>query len=371
MKYIISIILLLSWISSFSQQKEKVSFFNVSNDTITFYLNEVGDITTKKKASYYRKTQIDRNSFNYSNSISDFYMNGQIAFCTNIINGFLNGKVSAFYKDGTKKFNGFYSKSLKDGLWNFYYSNGNLEKVVMFNLDKPCVKEFYKRNGKLVFDNGNGKYKGRIISGFKQTTAYTISGEIVNGMFDGKWSWTGNNTNAVEYFDNGNFIKGSSYGFEYATDPKISLTGFNLHEKADIFKFIAIPNSSENSYLFKQMLKYQNSNDLNTTFSIELKNYLSLLNEENNILNYWCFIQFEITDNNKLENIFVYSNNEIISSKIQEFIQNLTGFESPKPNDNSVNCSIYISLFSDNGVITIPQYNFNSGMNIMNLIPNN
>ena len=125
MKYIISILVLLSSINSFSQQKEKVSFFSVGNDTITFYLNGVGDITTKKKANYYRKTQISRKSFNYSNSISDFYMNGQIAFSSNIINGFLNGKASAFYKNGTAKFNGFYSNSSKDSLWNFYYSNGN------------------------------------------------------------------------------------------------------------------------------------------------------------------------------------------------------------------------------------------------------
>lgn len=370
MKYILSVLLLLSSISLFSQQNKKLSFFTVENDTIIFYLNEVGDITTKKKANYYRKTKIDINIFNYSKFISDYYMNGQLAFNTTIFDGFLSGKVNAFYKNGKNKFNGFYSNSLKDSLWNFYYPNGNLEKVVIYNLDTPYVKEFYKRNGKLVFNNANGKYVGKIISGFKQTTEYTISGKIKNGMFDGKWSWTGNNTNAVEYFENGIFIKGSSYGLEYTTDPKISLTGFNLHENADIFKFIAIPNTTENNYLFKQMLKYKKSNNLNTTLRIELNNYLRELNEENNLLNYWCFIQFVISKSNELENILVYSNNDIISKKMQEFIENLTGFESPKPNDNSVDCSIYISLVSDNGIITIPEYNFNFGMNIMNLIPN-
>lgn len=371
MKYFISILLLLISINSFSQKNERISFFAVENDTITFYINEVGDITTYKEATYCRKTQIDNNVYNYSNFISDFYMNGQLAFSLTIMDGLFNGKVSSFYKNGKTKFDGFFSNSLKDSLWKFYYSNGNLEKVVIYNLDAPYVKEFYKKNGKMIFNNANGKYKGKIISGFKQTTEYTISGKIVNGMFDGKWTWTGNNTNAVEYFENGNFIKGSSYGLEYTTEPKISLTGFNLHTNADIFKFIAIPNTTEKNYLFKQMLKYKNTNNLNKTISVELKNYLQELNKEKSILNYWCFIQFIITKDNKLENILVYSNNDLISKRLKEFIENLTEFESPKPNGNSVDCSIYISLFSDNGVITIPEYNFDNGMNIMNLIPDN
>ncbi|MBN1253635.1 MAG: hypothetical protein JXR51_00335 [Bacteroidales bacterium] len=303
----------------FAQKNNKLEYFSISSDTVLFYLDNVGDITINSKAEFYRKTQISMQTFDLSNKVTDYYMNNQISYECEINNGFFDGKVNSYYKNGQLEYSGIFKKSFKDSIWNYYYQNGNLEKVISFSLDTPYVKEYYKKNGKIVFDNGNGKYKGKIISGYKQFTKYNISGNIIDGKMDDKWGW--NNSNAIEYFDNGSFYKGSSYGLVYTSDPKISLNGYILNENVDIFKFIAIPETDENNYLFKQLLKYKNSNNLNTTLKIELNDYLLEINKENNILNYWCFVQFVITKDNHIENVLVYSNNEKITTNLQEFFE--------------------------------------------------
>lgn len=370
MKNLIICSLFLYTISSFSQKNDGIKFFKVINDTILFYLNDVGDITIKSNANFYRKSCIDKINFIYSGQIVDYYPNNQKAYECFSDMGILSGDVKYYYKNGKLKLHGFYNNSLKDSIWTFYYNNGNIEKIVFYKSNIPSLKEFYKKNGNIIFNNGNGKYKGSIISGYKQTTKYNISGNIKNGKFDGKWNLTGS-TNAVEYFENGNFIKGSSYGLVYTTDPKINLFGFDLHENVDFFKFIAVPKTDFKQISFSQMFKYKGSNNLNSNLRSELIDYLIEIDNENNLLNYWCFIQFNIDKSNNIENINAYSNNDVIADNIEHFISNLKGFETAKPSNQPVDCAVYLFFYLENNKLYFPEYYFGTGFNIMNFIPNN
>ena len=247
--------------SSFAQQNDKLTYFRINNDTITFYLNNVGDITIKSKAEYFRKSQIDPQSFVYKGNVEDYYLNNQKAFECFFKDGNLTGKTKSFYQNGQLKYQGFYKNSYRDSLWNFYYKNGKIEKNVIYKTDEPYIVDYYKEDGKCAFSNGNGKYSGTILA-FKQTTDYQISGNVKNGRMEGKWNWRGHGSSAVESFENGKFLTGSSYGLIYTKDPKVTLTGFNLHDNVDLFKFIIIPDTKEKSFLFSQMLKYKDSNKL-------------------------------------------------------------------------------------------------------------
>lgn len=375
MKKLLRVLLLIYTTTTFAQQNDELIFFRNDNDSLILYLDNVGNITTKSRAQFYRKSQIDHKNFIYTGIVEDFYLNNQKAFQYEFQNGNQTGKTMCYYPSGQLKYQGFYKNSQKDSLWIFYYENGNIEKNVNFKSDIPSITDYYTVKGKCMLSNGNGKYTGKIISGFKQTTEYKISGNVKNGKMEGKWDWrnikAGNNTYAVEYFENGKFINGNSYGLEYSEDPKISLLGFNLHENVDVMKFFSVLNSKSQNFQFSKILKYKNSNDLNRTFTPELTEFLKQTNSKYNIINYWCFIQFKINKNNTLDNIDVYSNENKISNDIKQFILQSEGFEAAYINDKNVDCSVYLCLYTENGNIYIPKYSINSDFDIMNLIPNN
>jgi len=369
--YILITVFIISNIYVSAQEDRKLMFFKImENDTINFFLNDIGDITIESKAKYIRKASIDKNSFNYIGKVVDQVSNGGINYCSTYTNGLINGQVLAFFDNGKLKYQGFERNSIKDSVWIFNYSNGQKEKVIEFNSGVLILKEYYRKNGKPVFTDGNGKYKGHVISGFKQSDEYIISGNIKNGKPDGKWTWQGNGSFATEYFDEGKFIKGSSYGLIYYQDPKVSLLGFDWHEYVDIFKFIAIPFSSEKEMLFSQMLKYNGDNNLNRTFLPEFKAKLNNIIKINQFENFWCLTQFVVTKDNKVTDILVHSNNEILEKQIQAFLESLTAFDAVKPSDKPVDCGIYLSFFSTNGEVIYPEYSFNINLNIMNLVPN-
>jgi len=375
MKKLLRLLLLIYSSTSFAQQNDELNFFKCNNDTITLYLDNVGSITAKSRAQFYRKSQIDHKNFIYKGIVEDYYLNNQKAYQSVFQNGNLNGKTKCYYQNGQLKYQGFYKNFMKDSLWNFYYPNGNIEKNVSFKSDIPFVRDYYTDKGKCIISDGNGKYTGEIISGYKQTIEYKISGNIINGKMEGKWNWrnikSGNSTSAVEYFEGGVFKKGSSYGLEYNVDPKISLLGFNLHENVDVLKFTTVLNSKSQNFQFSQMLKYKSSNDLNKTFTPELIEFIKEANGKYNLTNYWCFIQFRINKNNTVDSVDVYSNENKISNDIQQFILKSVGFEAACPNNECVDCSVYLCLYLEDGKIIIPKYSGNFDIDIMNLIPNN
>ena len=369
MKYLIVTLLVFSANQLFSQKPDELAFFRLSNDTVFLYLDNVGDITMKSNAELFRKTRFEKTSFNYDGKVEDYAMNNKIRYTSFYSKGNLNGNVTKYYPDGQVNYLGNFKNSLRDSTWLFYYPNGNKEKVVVYHEDTSYLKEFYAKNGKINFSDGNGEYKYSIITGFKQTTTYIISGTIKDGKFDGKWTRSGYGRIAPEYFENGKFIKGNSDGEVYTTNPRITLTGFDLHENVDIFKFRAIPNTSIRSFTFEQMLKYKSSIKLSSSLTPEISNHLFELNNRNNLLNYWCIVQFIVTKQNQLVNINAFSNNDLVSNDMKQYISTLSGFETAKPEGIAEDCSVYICIFCENGQIIIPDYDFNGRADIMNLIP--
>ncbi|MDO9255961.1 MAG: hypothetical protein Q7U54_10650 [Bacteroidales bacterium] len=371
MKYLIAILLLFSANQLFSQKAAELEFFRLSNDTVFLYLDNVGDITMKSNAELFRKARFEKTSFNYESKVEDYTMDNKIMYTSFYSNGNLNGNVTKYYPNGQVNYTGNFKNSLRDSTWLFYYPNGNKEKAVVYHEDTSYLKEFYAKNGKINFSDGNGEYKCSIISGYKQTVSYIISGDIKNGKFDGKWTRSGYGRITVEYFENGKFIKGNSYGDIYITNPRITLTGFDLHENVDIYKFRAIPSSNIRAFTFEQMLKYKNSNKLSSTLTPEISSHLMELNNRNNLFNYWCIVQFIVTKQNQLVNIDALSNNVQVSNDMKHYISTLSGFETAKPEGIAEDCAVYICIFCENGQVIIPDYDFNGRADIMNLLPGN
>jgi len=356
--------LLVSTTVSFSQQINELSFFNQKSDTLVFFLDEVGDITTYSKADLYRKSRIHKESLNYDGLIKDYFINNQNAYKCTSIDGMMNGQVTKYYNNEQMRYQGFFKNALKDSIWTFFYDNGRLEKKVIYSSNVPYIKEYYKRNGKCVFSDGNGKYKGSIVSGFKKALEFKITGSVRNGHMDGKWIWSGHDAYAEEFFKDGKFFEGNSNGLNYTDYPKVSLTGYDLHENVDLFKFISFPGGEEVSNS-ESLITYKDNWDLNHTFIPELNNLLVLSSTKNNTSDYWCFIQFVVSKESAIESLEVCSNVMSIEVDIQQFIQNSIGFKPAFINKKPVDSAVYLCLLVEDGQILIPEYSISTGFNIL------
>jgi|GEM_PF-1536684 Uncharacterized protein conserved in bacteria len=383
-KYLLFFLLVAFSFPAFSQQKDENIFFNTNNDTLVLYFNAGGNITTKLNAVFYRKAILDKEVFNYNGTVSDYFINNQKAYECNFSSKELNGIVRCFYSNGNLQYIGHFNNYNKDSVWTYYYDNGNIEKVIQFMDSIPIIKELYKRNSKVVFNNGNGRYISKILYSDAPLEC-TITGKVVNGKMEGAWHWTGTYAQGIEYYSNGKYVRTENYGLNdgFKNPRIISITGFDPHENVNIFDFFTLPqesiqrdmtlkgipfafkgnqiatsisfNSSSSNNL---PLKYKTSSNLKKEFSWDFSNHLSKVIKSNQINFFWCFIQFEVNKNNQVKNISVYSNNEIIELDIKKYLSNITDFESARINNEDVTCDIYLNLYFENNTLYIPNYHY-------------
>ncbi len=369
MKSLIIILLLLSKLLS-AQTELSYVFFKVEGDSIMVWIDNVGNITNKVNASYYRKTAEDISTGKSSSGkITDYYISGEIAFATSFNAGKLNGGVVSYFKNGQVRYRGYYNNSMRDSLWIFYYKNGTVEKKIQYNNDDARLTEYYSSKGKIYVQNGTGKYKGQFIPGYKIADTYKISGNVIDGQLDGHWKMRGN-TYADEFYEKGVFIKGNSNEYNYTENPIISLTGFDLHEYVDYKKFIVLPYNESNYYSANQMLLYKKSNNLSLTFGSDIKESLYKVIAKDSIHAFTLISQFTVNEENKIEQLETVSDNLNIKNAFNELIL-LSNFESPKPNNVNIACSVYICISCENGFISIPDYQFGKLMELINLYPIN
>jgi len=374
----------------FSQKISSQMFFKVVDSKIHFYLDNVGDITTKEKAHYYRISQFD-DQLSYIGKIEDYFLTGKLAYECYKDSNYLFYKVKAYHINGKLRYEGFLNQSYPDSLWTYYYDNGNVQKKIFFKNNQPLVLEFYKRNGKSVFTNGTGKYRDKIFAVRKQPIAYNIWGKIKEGKMHGKWNWKGNSTGGSDYFNEGKYIeKEKIYGFKDSRF--ISLLGFDIHENVDIFKFIAIPTKnykstkkaslvpqvpiefSSSTFSFhsrdlKNQLKYKNSIDFDSLFIQDIKKCIYRNISDKSQLNFGAFIQFTVNKNNSINNIQVHSNSVTIQNCITNFISTNLHFQACRNEEETIDCDVYLCIIGNGNKLYVPHYNFdNQRINISNMI---
>jgi antitoxin component YwqK of YwqJK toxin-antitoxin module len=361
---------------------EGFKFFEVRGDTIRIYLDNVGDIVTKNKAEFYRETFIG-DSLGFFNNISDFYLDNSIAY-TNVYDSVCDKQqVASYFKNGQLRHTGFLDNFMRDSLWTFYYDDGSVQKKVIYNKDEPFVKEFYKKNGKAVFTNANGKYEDRINALYKDPTEHFISGKIKNGKMEGGWNWRAEHCQGKEYFKNGEFVKTETYGLNDGfKDPRIitRLCGYDKHEYVEFFKFITIPqeNERENKNVrlsgipvnfsnsehisfstddLKSSIRYKGEPNLSKIFATDLASNLKSIGLNRD---FWAFIQFSVLETGAVENVQVHSNYKKIINPIEEKIKRMNNFEPQKKGEKSIGCDIFLCVIFTQGKFYFPEYNFNN-----------
>ncbi len=342
------------------------TIINQLNDgSIKFFFNTSGNLTIKSRADFFRVTKFDQN-LGYVGNIVDYYTNGDTAFSVECVKGEFEGEVKKYYPNGKINYHGFFKKSLKDSTWRHYFNNGQLDKIIEYKNETGFLKEAYKKNGKILVQNGNGKYKGTLVPNTQMGVKYHISGEIKEGKMNGKWIWSGSRRSGKEYFNKGEFlISKSDLGFVDQTN-LITLTDFDFHEALVLFRFFSTPQtlSTINSRHISaiklgspnDMLKYNSDVNLNQTLVVELKKFIHLSDEKSELSNFWGFVQLSISAESEVSDIKVITNNKNAEETLTGFFSSLKDFETTKVNNEPTKCYIYLSLLYHNGQLYIPNY---------------
>jgi len=325
-----------------------------NNDSVRIYYNCIGSIVDKKCASYIRIGQFDTTYCNLSGNFKDFYINGGIAFECSMFYNKLNGKATYYYENGQIKETGNYSDDIRKGVWTYFYENGKIEKILNFINGMPLVANYYTKRGKPKVLNGSGKYSGYFNTYKTCGSPYEISGMIENGKMSGKWSFYNPlNYGKVgdEYFENGLFIKGTSFQYEYKDNQKIFIQGYIANENVNIYEnLFGCPG---NSGIF--MIEYKNSN-INDKFYPEFIEYLK--NFDNmKIQNQWILVGLTINENDSISKLSIYSSkkDESIKIKIKEIIsKNGNNWKTGRIDKIKVCTNIIFTIIINNNEIIIP-----------------
>ena len=82
----------------------------------TIFYNNRWKTCSRENASYYRVINLD-STLNPVGMVKDYYMDGTLQS---------EGKLTEF------NFGNNINKDVADGIWNYYYSNGNLSKISLY-----------------------------------------------------------------------------------------------------------------------------------------------------------------------------------------------------------------------------------------------
>lgn len=327
-----------------------------SNDSIAISFSCTGTITDLSCADFTRKGKIDSININVTGKFKDYYSNGVTAFEGTMINDYLEGEARYYHVNGVLKSCGHYVKDRKFGLWLYYYDNTNLEKIINFIDNQPYLVEYYDRDNIHKVVDGVGEYYGEYYS-YKTCTPFGISGQIVNGKFNGVWTLFEPKTGikiAQEKYQNGVFQKGVSFGlvsgkYSYKKESKIILDGYLPNEELVLDEnHFGCPGNSF-------MPPKYNSNGLNQEFyPILLKHLQSELGTIHK--NQWLIIGIKVNTKNTLISVNVKSsiNDQKLELVIQKTLESMTKWQAAIIDYSPIETNLFFPILIRDNKLIIP-----------------
>jgi len=340
-KCILGLFLLFITNYSFSQ---KSVFFEQKGDTITFYLNCNGNLTLKDKATYKRTCLIEKERLAFYGNVVDYYYPKEtIALKANYQNGMYNGFMKNYYKTGTVKETGIYKNNNRDGIWLFYYKNQGIEKKIEYRNAQQKLVEHYNKNGKPVFLDGNGIYKGYSNENYVSSEQHPIKGEVRDGVMVGRWTIDLGYSVSTEVFENGKFIKGheTPHNRTYEDVQLINPSGFPYYENITLLDYVIACNKTElyASVYDKMIFK----KDLFLELDKKIKDSI----DTNNF--FYALLEFQL-DNGIInsESFKSITNDREKAEILKQIILSLKKWAKT---EDKVSFTIYLPVFWENGLI--------------------
>lgn len=319
-----------------------------STDSLAFYFNKYGAICNKSNAIGYRVTQLDTFSFAFKGFYKDYNIKDQLIFSAELKKGMMNGSVLLYYGNGNKKIEGSYKNNKKEGIWTYYYENGNVEKILEFTNDEPYFKSFYKQNGKVVFEDGTGKYKG-LIRLNKLGVTCRIQGKIEKGKQEGLWRIASGKD--FQRFYDVRYKNGKLVG---NNEPYLNLIGFELYKEIDLFLLRKDLDYSSNLNHRLNILKYKENRDLAKTLVPEVESKINSIILKNGVNNFFILLQFVVNKDGEIKNIECLSTSKKIKKELVEFLNVNTKFSTDIENGTNPIWRIFLPIMRIDNQLYIP-----------------
>lgn len=213
----------------------------IGQDSVLVFLNASGTSQIDAACSKYYRVEPVNVFYQLDGRVADYFIdNDTLAATFTYEHGILEGPVYIFYHNGAIKEKGIYHDKLRNGLWTYYYDNGQKERVLRYENGQPSLLECYARNGDILAQNGNGRFEGTITSSSRANYELFAKGNIKDGVPDGEWnlySKAMTKPTNTEYFSNGKFRRGVSHALignlDYKENYLTSLEGSRSYETID------------------------------------------------------------------------------------------------------------------------------------------
>lgn len=214
----------------------------IDQNNIFFYLDEYASkLSDPSCAVFYRQARINK-YFQLDGQVTDHYLqNNALAATLSYKDGELNGPCVFYYKNGKIREKGDYIKNEKNGIWDYYYENSQKAKSINFTDSGMFLMECFAHNGRVLVQNGNGHFKGKVLIGTDLSHQdCDMEGDIKDGLQDGEWRIYNRFLNRpvnVEIFSSGRFERGKSYALinskEYYEDYFSQFESVALYKNLD------------------------------------------------------------------------------------------------------------------------------------------
>lgn len=312
MKKIFKLVLFINYIVFAQQETIFNDFIEIKDDIFKIYINENYKIEHKECDDYFLLCKIN-NSFELTDTLKVYNKKEVLIAKSYFVNSKIDGYFESFYDNGKKKITGNYKNGIKDGIWKYYYENGQLKKVISITEGYAKLLEFYEKNGKEKIINGNGYYKEDIKIG-NLFTEINFRGNVLNGFLDGKWEIRNNeNKIAEENFKEGNFINGITYSIALGNETYTNYPTSTFIENIEIehIKINNLTNCNSVRILYKSFME----DFYNDLYNILIKKIATFNNNR-------YFIEVQTDDNNNFLRSIVYPKNDDLTNLINNGLKN-------------------------------------------------
>lgn len=195
----------MSNIMDSSFQNDLLTGFGKENEIIvqdTIYLDSEGRITSRYLKKFYRIGTFDVSKRIFIGPFEDFYEDGnRMATGEYDSTGFKNGLFKSYNSNGMEISSGNYINDSLSGTWEYFYDDGQKEKIIEFDGQDFRIIEYFDDEGNNSITKGTGKYNG-------ETGGGKLSFEFKEGSRTGKWTFKGTGIQLTEKYKDGNFVKG-------------------------------------------------------------------------------------------------------------------------------------------------------------------
>lgn len=187
------------------------NYCNAQKLTDTIFYNYNWKICEKPIAEYYRMGTLSIDSFwfftgiikDYTTDSNTLIMQGRYSE-----DGYKNGPFEFYFPNGNTMLKGNYINDKMQGVWEFFYTNGNPKATIYLpaDINQFTILNWYDETGKQLLKDGNGEFIWRQhemeYGGEDDFYGYVLTGEFKDSLRSGTWKYyRGNdiNTNTLRY----------------------------------------------------------------------------------------------------------------------------------------------------------------------------